>query len=66
MHANPICSSESVVIDTEGEAEDDQEVAPIKKKNVYGIVLMRNLKGRSLLNCHPSKTKMSKNHCTAM
>ena len=32
MHANPVCSSESVVIDTEGEAEDDQEGAPVKKK----------------------------------
>jgi len=32
MHTNPLCSRESVVIDTEGEAEYDQEGAPIKKK----------------------------------
>ena len=32
MHANPVCSSESAVIDSEGEAEDDQEGAPVKRK----------------------------------
>ena len=58
MHANPVCSSESVVIACmqilrEGETEDDQEGALVKKKklNVSGIVLMRNFK-RSLHNCH--------------
>ena len=32
MHTDPVCSSASVVIDAEDEAEDNQEGAPVKKK----------------------------------
>jgi len=72
MHANPVCSSESVVIACmqilhEGETEDNQEGVLVNKKklNVSGIVLMRSFKRRSLHSCHRTQTKTSKN-CAAM